>query len=272
MDEPYLPENAYFTIYNAAQGIERLQKVLIELLIRNNNYKIDEEIKLYELLYSHNHSVLKNYIDVNVSCPLKDTNVNKLVDILSKFYNSIRYNNYSKIGGHSRSEFYSLLRSLGDFNEKDIKFDLSVKNTFGKTIGKYTRFLYENIREVSLQLSIFPYELEGDSYGMHVLYCQEENLYKEYVNILHSKKEFIFKLIKDGTECIKSIKIDALNIPDDIICDYLPDFIMNDFIKIHDEIGEQYDTLLSHNRDAFKERFETIEYLFDIIANYEEVE
>lgn len=125
--ETYLPENAYLSIYNASQGIERLQKVLIELLIRKNNYLIDDEIKLFELLYYHNHSTLKKFIDM--SHLFKNTNVNRLMDILSKFYNSIRYNNYSKMNFKSRTEFYFLLRSLGNDDEIGKQYDeLSVNN------------------------------------------------------------------------------------------------------------------------------------------------
>lgn len=259
-EEPHLPENSYLCIYNASQGIERLQKVLVELIIRKDNYFVDDESKLFKLLYSHNHVLLKKYIDNYFSLENK---TNKLVEVLSKFYNSVRYTNYSKIGEKSRYEFYTLLRSFGTKSEKYDRFDLSVKNSFGKALGLYTRFLYKKISEISRDLEIYTNELEGDSYGMHVIYCENVNLYQEYVNVQISKKEFILKLIRDEPKYIKELNIEPLPLDDTSMIDFLSDFLVNDNIKIYDEINECYDELANKNHNEFQERIELMKHLFE---------
>lgn len=140
---------------------------------------------------------------------------------------------------------------------------MSVKNSFGKALGLYTRFLYKKISEISSDLGIYINELEGDSYGMHVIYCENVNLYQEYVNVQISKKEFILKLIRDEPKYIKELNIEPLPLDGTSMIDFLSDFLVNDNIKIYDEVNECYDELANKSHNEFQERIELMKHLFE---------
>lgn len=143
--EPNNAEDCYMCIYNASQGIERLQKVLIELFLSRDNCDLDREEKIYDLLMSHNHVELNREIMNKLS--KKETKYGKLMNDLMLFYNKIRYHNYNIDKEYNRTYFYDILCSYADGNKNmgdsiSIKELESFKNNFGRILGDYSLFLY----------------------------------------------------------------------------------------------------------------------------------
>lgn len=74
----------FTSFYQAAQGMERLLKVIIELYA----YDVTDEkerAKIDELLYSHNHSAMSDFLCEKIDLKLKPTG-RKLLKALTAFY------------------------------------------------------------------------------------------------------------------------------------------------------------------------------------------
>lgn len=53
----------FILFYQVAQGIERLLKVMVELVVYSNKNEDKDKDKTEKLLYSHNHVALADYLD-----------------------------------------------------------------------------------------------------------------------------------------------------------------------------------------------------------------
>ena len=83
-------EYPFLTLYLASQGVERIQKSLIELICKNKHINESEKDEVYKLLMSHSHNRLNEWIEKNVDIKIS-RNGRKLLNILSSFYNTTRY-------------------------------------------------------------------------------------------------------------------------------------------------------------------------------------
>lgn len=103
--------------YQAAQGIERLFKIVIEL-INYDNYSYDRK-KVDELLLSHNHVGMYAFVDGQQKLSF-GKNERKFLEFVSRFYNEGRYNRFR-------------------YSENDI-MELELLQEFGSDIKEGKRF------------------------------------------------------------------------------------------------------------------------------------
>ena len=78
----------FTSLYQAAQGTERLLKIIVELIVYIN--KNDEKQKTDDLLYGHNHIALVDYIAMKGIIKF-DSSCRNLLQVLADFYKDARY-------------------------------------------------------------------------------------------------------------------------------------------------------------------------------------
>lgn len=129
----HLVEYPFFTLYFASQGIERMQKAIVELICKKNHIPEQEKDSVYELLMSHAHDRLNNWIEEKTNIK-PNTNCRKLLDILSRFYNTVRYARYSdETYLKATTPEYDLLLELRGSNSSEL--NNAIKNNFGNYLG-----------------------------------------------------------------------------------------------------------------------------------------
>lgn len=248
----------FTSLYQAAQGIERLLKISIELLVYGNE-KYNKE-KVNKLLYGHSHSAMVDYLTNEKRLELK-AREKYLVELLSKFYNSGRYHRYS----YNKDNLLEL-KIIREFakNVKDENYDDDVKHMYGKSIGKISRALYSLIKQLSWEHQMFVYELNPGSVANFVFssYYQED-LYLILKQIEQSKRELLWYLIKKGEELLlKKIGEEYEEIPfDDMgLEECLHELVCNENSgeKIYEFVSEQYDEMVADDKEKWKKRLEFI--------------
>ena len=251
----------FTSLYQAPQGIERLLKISIELLVYGDK-KYDKE-KVNKLLYGHNHSAMVDYLTNEKGLELK-AREKYLVELLSKFYNVGRYHRYS----YSKDNLLEL-RFISEFakNIKDENYDAGVKHMYGKSIGRISRTLYGLIEQLSHEHQIFVYELNSDSVANFVFnsYYQED-LYSILKQIEQSKRELLWFLIRKGYEFpLKEIGNEYEELPfDDIgLGDYLCELVCNKNSgkRIYEFVSEQYDEMVAEDKEKWKKRLGFVEMI-----------
>lgn len=250
----------FMAFYQAAQGIERLQKIVIELMIKIDPPKDNELKGLEELLRSHNHIELHNYIKKR-----RNTCINKndrhFLETLRIFYKDARYGRYSYSDDNEREA--TLLHELGKSLPKN-DYDNNVKNCFGKALARISKSYYDLIKELSYEINIYVYEINAYSDANFVFYNDEkESLYKRYKQIEQSKKELLYYLIIKGIELLPETIIKDIPVLDFDTAD-IPNYIMalvsdcNSVSDLYDYVDYAYDELAEDNKEEWKERFEII--------------
>ena len=261
----HLVEYPFFTLYFASQGIERMQKAIIELVCKKNHIPEKEKDCVYDLLMSHAHDRLNNWIEENEGIKL-NTNCRKLIDILTRFYNTVRYARYADESyRRSTTPEYDLLLELrsSDFiNPGD-----EIKNNFGNYLGKLANMYFALYKKLCFDLNIFAYELEYNSAAFIVYGYREKpkNLYREFLNRQNAKKEILYWLMKKTSEYPKYsfATEDALDFDADSVEHYLWELIFNseDGQDCYDEVDCLYDELCSEDKKKWKNRLELIDYI-----------
>ena len=136
----HLVEYPFFTLYFASQGIERMQKAIIELVCKKNHIPEKEKDSVFDLLMSHAHDKLNNWIEEKENIKL-NTNCRKLIDILTRFYNTVRYARYADESyRRSTTPEYDLLLELKPSNSSNPGDD--IKNNFGNYLGKLANMYF----------------------------------------------------------------------------------------------------------------------------------
>ncbi len=266
--DPPLFENAFFALYHASQGIERLQKIIVELICKRHHIKQDEKIKVNDLLLKHNHPALNSWIE-NKENVTFDKNCRRFFSILQEFYNNIRYSRYAdNYEDQGLIPEYKLLKKLGN-SCKNENFDHYIKNSFGNAIGKIAFIYYKKLDDLCKTLNIYVYELYASSTATIVYYNQNPtNLYCEYLNRQREKKELLYWLIKNGKDYprLKYFDTDPLDFDSQMIDEYISDLINDpDNCEIlHSEIDSLYDDMCSNNKENWKKHMEEVSAL---IAN-----
>lgn len=269
INHAYIPKKSKNTIvdyiftslYQAAQGVERLLKILIELIVYEN---IDiDKVKTDKLLRSHNHVAMYEFVAKKKGLSF-NKNCNSLLNILAKFYYSARYNRYS-YSNDNVLELY-LLQSFGkDLPEED--FDEKIKHLYGKSLGQIAHGIYKLIMSLSYELNIYVYELSAESVAQFVLYesC-DEDIYEILKQIEQAKKEFLWYIIKNGNQ-FQSTKIldeiEPLSFDNVDVQAFLSDIITNEnsCYMLYDFVDMAYDELVAENKTKWKERVNTIKYV-----------
>ena len=266
--DPPLFEDSFFALYHASQGIERLQKIIIELICKKHHIKQEEKQKVNKLLLSHNHHELNSWIEEKESVKF-DKNCRNFFGILHEFYNKIRYLRYADdLENKGLIPEYQLLKKLGN-GCKDDNIDHQIKNIFGNAIGKIAFLYYKTVDDLCTSLNIFAYELYDFSTATIVYYSQEpKNLYHEYLNRQLEKKELLYWLIKNGKDYphLKFFGTEALEFDPQMIDEYMSDLINNpeSCESIHGEIDALYDDMCLNNKEKWKQHKEEVDAL---IAN-----
>lgn len=162
-------EEIFDFLYHVSVGLERLTKVAIVLC--EHKATTDQEA-LEKSLITHNLNDL--VARLKTSSPINlGTNHNEFISILTRFYNSLRYDRFtlasSFSGGKER-------KAIVNWLEKSLNISLDHGNTlFGidnpeqcrkfvrKTILKISRQIYEVIQQEARRLNLYTYELRHAS-------------------------------------------------------------------------------------------------------------
>lgn len=262
----YFPEYPFLAVYTAAQGIERIQKIIVELICKADHILQSEKEKVYNLLTSHNHHALNNWIreksNINIS-----SDEDKIIALVQEFYKNVRYSRFSDFSKYSSlvPEYDLLLRLFGK-----TKTDKQIKEAFGKALGGLTYKYFSLIYELCHELNIYTYEQDDESASNIIFYYGKKpnNLYLELKQRQQGKKELLYWLIRNGQQLpfIDECKLEPLDFDVALINDYTNELIRNseDGSQLFHEVDCLYDELCSENKAAWKERIELID---SIIAN-----
>lgn len=259
-DRNPITDYIFLSLYQASQGIERLLKVIIEL-DNYKNAKNEEKDKINDLLYSHNHLAMYDYLANKYPISI-NTNCKKLLNILYQFYSNARYNRY-KFSECDILEL-ELILSFGSKIKED-NFNEELKNLYGKSLGKISQTLYELIRKLSHELSIYTYEINYDSVANFALSnYYEENLYKTLKQIERSKKELILYILNDKNSLPLSNLLNEIKPLDFEKCnvnEYIVDLISNENGSklLHNFVSYEYEELISENKPEWKERIDMVD-------------
>lgn len=264
----YIPQNGndiivdylFTSLYQAAQGIERLFKILIELM-KYDDDSCDEK-KVDELLLSHNHVAMYQFIDKQnkLSIGKKER---KFLELISKFYNEGRYNRFR----YSENDVMelSLLQEFGNDITED--FDNRIKHRYGKAIGNISHILYEAISNISLKLNIYVYELNSNSVARFVLNnYYKDDLYDILKEIENSKRELLWYVLKNGKDMaitemgkeIEALPFDNMGVEmflEELICN------MNSGSLIYGFVSDEYDEQVDEDKEKWKERLKFMELI-----------
>lgn len=267
-------EYIFTSLYQAAQGIERLLKVILELIMYGMEEN-DEKEKIKKLLMEHKHSAMCDYIQTKENTKLKHLS-KKLINTLCDFYNKARYHRY-KDGSTDVLEL-RLLQFLG----KDLEynnFDNKIKHLYGKSLGQTAQSLYKIIYSISSRLNVYVYELPYNSTACYALNSYYgEDLYSTLERIKLSKKELLWYLIDKGKDhpSAQFVKdYPTLSFEECNIASYVKDFLCcgHSNYDLFDFINNEYDELASENKVKWKERTEAIDALVgntDVYFDFDE--
>ena len=264
--QPYnLVEYPFMTLYFASQGIERIQKSLIELICKDKHIQDSDKSKVYELLMSHSHNGLNDWIENNSNIKLKKSG-KKLLTILSDFYNTIRYARYKdETYSKSKTPELDLLRMLTDTEEVSSEV---IKTKFGKYLWAIANQYNEECSRICHELNIYAYELDYQSSATFV-YSQTgpKNLYERYEIIHQYKKEVIYWIMKNGKEYpkCKYCNLDTVEFDPELVDEYLKEIIYypEDIYTYYDAADDFYDELYSQSKTDWNYR----NYLMDNLFN-----
>ena len=259
-----LPENAFLCLYYASQGIERLQKILIELIIKKEGIGLNEENEIVNLLYNHNHMSMGSYIKKYYKCISNDSNI--LLEVLYTFYNKCRYLNYNITKPLELDELDNLFNRFA--NKNCTNESECIKNSFGSKLGKYSRYLFHAIKDLSLKLNINVDEQNYDSKAIPIFYDTEVNLYKMMKKYTNFKKEIVYSLIKNDKNMFKYDKLpfNSLDIDKSNVFEYMSEILLNGNTCYDGEIDALYDEECAKDKKSFNDRLDYINNLFEILS------
>lgn len=258
-DEYTIPDYIFMSLYEAAQGIERLLKIIIEMM-NYSNTSFDKK-HIDKLLFGHNHCAMFDSISQNKKVSLKPKS-KELLNTLYTFYSKARYNRFHYNKNNALE--VELLRKFGqDISEED--FDEKLKHQYGKALSNIAQTLYELIIDISHELNIYVYEIHSESVAKYALNKYfGDDLYETLKRIERSKKELIWYLIQNGKEhpssksieSIKPLSFESCNIDK-----FIHDLIVNENSceSLHDFVSYEYDGLVNEDKNGWKERINTID-------------
>lgn len=261
--QDYLIEYPFLTLYHASQGIERIQKAIIELICKKNHLVEEDKEKVMRLLYSHSHVELNAWIETQTNQKF-DSSAKKMMNVLMKFYNDVRYSRYSdNVDSDNFPTEYKLLLELKNKTTCDI--DKEIKRNFGQCLGRLSKKYFQIYDELCTSLHIFAYELDYYSSANIVFnHSSEENLYVTLKQMQQAKKELLYWTLKNANRYPKNeyINIQALNFDESIVESYIHELICDpeNCQDLYSSVGEFYDELCAENKIEWKNRVQLIDY------------
>ncbi|MDR0832130.1 MAG: hypothetical protein LBM99_04475 [Bacillales bacterium] len=265
---PFLSGHLFLSLYEASQGIERLQKIIVELILYAKKYSEDEKKNANNLLKSHYHTGLNDWILRNKGEIKFSADANRLFNILEKFYNNVRYSRYSY--SDDISQEVTLFLEFGKDCEKNDYNNRSLKRLYGKALGEISRKYYKLIEKISNELNIYVYEIPYE-YPTSIVFLDyyDNNLYDALQKINVSKKELFYYLTQNHFSFNKENLLDkmkTINFDSSMINSYLEEIITNrnSSTELFSFVSEHYDEMVKNNKKSWKERIGIIDVL---IAN-----
>ena len=263
-------ENIYISLYYAAQGIERLLKIITEMILYKTNYKDKKHVE--KLLLSHNHPALYDFIKKHYKVS-SSKEISKLLQMLYVFYSEVRYSRYT----YSTDDKLEL-KLLQNFFDTDAAsdYDSQIKHHYGKTMGNLSQELYNIIYNLSHDLNIYVYEGASSPVASYVFHSYFGNdLYDTLLRIEKSKKELLWYLIKKGDNLLASkilAELPPLELEEESINEYISDLISNKNgnYQLDSDVNTIYEEIYSEDKDKWTERLEAIDCFTKVI--YEETD
>jgi len=173
-------DESFGILYNLAVGVERLCK--IALVLQNHDDEKEKINQLEKSLITHSITDLIHRVDgAHPLCLAKPHN--SLINLLTEFYNSYRYDRYIMNSVYKRRhEGRSLLTFVADqLSYKDPEhYDKRRLATFvGKLMKKIVLGLYEAIDAGARNHQIFTYEIRYGSKAYKILLRHEFDFFPE---------------------------------------------------------------------------------------------
>jgi hypothetical protein len=246
-------------LYNLSVGLERLLKIAVAL--HEHSDAMDQDA-LERSLITHNHlqlvTRLRAHVAINLGPPHND-----LLQLLSKFYKTLRYDRFSINSVYRGGKEVDAIRGL---LSKHLNVELPVDNfplpaTFNedryrafirRTVLKISRSVYKIIQDCSSALGLYTYELRHDSKAQSV-FMREVDIAHE--DILWKELLIFFMNVDSSAGYLKFLKsIRPLKFDPALVDDYL-DCFQSDASKaeVMGELETLYDDMDSKER---KERLE----------------
>ena len=252
-------EELFEFLYNLSVGIERLLKIAIVL---HEHTETTDQISLEKSLITHSHldllARLRKSVLINFGKPQ-----NELLQLLSTFYKSVRYDRFSLNSVYEGKKEASAICGL---LSKHLKIEISDREIFGtpnednyrsfirRTVLKISQTIYKVITERSSSLGLYTYELRLESKAARVFLGtadirDEDVLWKELL--------IFFMNTAPTTGYLNYLKsIVPLDFDPALLDDYLSCFKLNPPpAGVMDELEYHYENLDSDTR---KLRFETL--------------
>lgn len=175
----YSETDIFFLLYDAAVGIERLQKVLLVV-----SEEFDESnIKDFEhSLITHSHQKLHEQISRSFGLKFNN-NQNSFLNMITTFYKSCRYDRFTLSDSYHKEkdllvEYLSkglsceiVANGVLDNTANNIQF----KKFFCKSLGTIASSYYKLIVKKARELNIYTYELIYSSDASKIFYFNHEN-------------------------------------------------------------------------------------------------
>lgn len=263
-------EHSFFTLYHAAQGIERLQKILIELIAKKHHITQSEVEEANRVLFTHDHHTLNSWIESKENIKFNSCS-KRLFCILQDFYNNYRYKRYADLADEEQINEFALLKEIDEGFKED--YDLIMKKHFGKIMGTISFEYYKLIDDVCHEIQVFTYEIYAYSNAAIVFYNRNApNLYVELLNKQNEKKELIYWLLKNGEQYprLKYLTTKALEFDPGMMDEYISDMIYchDNGESLHGEVDALYDEMCSADKENWKKHREEV----NVIANSNVIE
>ncbi|MDR0897238.1 MAG: hypothetical protein LBN04_05220 [Oscillospiraceae bacterium] len=254
----------YTSLYQASQGVERLLKIAIELIMYTNN-DATEKRNAESLLLGHNHPELAKFIEEHEEHFQLNKSSRHFLWVLRDFYKVARYGRFRY--NENQTIELELFQSLG-LNENDSDFSEKTKHIYGKRLGHIAQSLYSLIDKISTRLNIYVYELNSDSVANFSLRSYfGEDLYETFQRIQQAKREFLWYLMQHGT--ISSHKkilesFPPLPFDEGDLDEFFKSLIDSGYSSdlLFDFVDCEYDELVGKDKTQWKERVEIIKLLF----------
>ena len=253
-------------LYNLSIGIERLCKVAIVLIEYNSSTdskRFTESIKTHKI-----ENLIKRISIINLNA-----NDKAFINLLSHFYNSLRYDRYSE---NEQNYYTKEKEAFVNYLNSELKFSIDInsdfnltendrviKSCFGKIVRNIVTQLYEIVRNEAVRLHLYTYEIREFSKARKIFYSEkfdfleEANAIKELIVFFINNKNSngLFKIIRNIT---------PLDLDPALANDYIQALIHLHMLQEHlDEIEANLEDIPDKS-----DRIEVMELLGDLRSQF----
>lgn len=247
-------------LYNLSVGLERLLKIAVVL---HDHTDGTDQNELEQSLITHSHLDLvaraRKHVTISFS-----TSQNDLLQLLSKFYKTLRYDRFSLNSVYQAKKEVEAIHSLlgkhlaVEFSDKSFPFGTPNEERYRafirRTVLKISRTIYKIINDRSSALGLYTYELRHGSKAESV-FLREVNIGDE--DVLWKELLIFFMNAEPSLGYLEFLKgIRPLDLDPALVDDYL-DCFKSDASKaqVMDELESHYEEMDPEKR---KERLEIL--------------